>query len=204
MKRALILSLAALPLLVTSVAAAHERHEGGREGHGPGGRHFFAHLDANGDGKITKAEALDGAAKHFSELDANKDGSVSPEEAAQGMGMGHRPDFDPAKFFARLDANNDGKLVADEVKHMPKERFAEVDTNHDGALTLAEFEAQAKQRKEKHAEHKDERFGRVDTNHDGKWSLDEMKAMATNMFTHADKNADGVITRDEFARHPAP
>jgi Ca2+-binding EF-hand superfamily protein len=49
----------------------------------------FARLDANHDGKLSRAElpAKHPLAPHFEMLDANHDGSLSPGEFAAGRGM---------------------------------------------------------------------------------------------------------------------
>jgi hypothetical protein len=58
----------------------HDR--GGRkEGHGaPGGRRGAMHLDSNGDGALTLAEAQSGIDSHFGKIDSNRDGSVDGAE----------------------------------------------------------------------------------------------------------------------------
>jgi hypothetical protein len=58
--------------------AFHAAHRGGHGGAGG----FFKRMDANGDGKVSKQEALDAAAAHFDRLDANKDGFVTADEMA--------------------------------------------------------------------------------------------------------------------------
>ncbi|SFK38414.1 hypothetical protein [Methylophaga sulfidovorans] len=42
---------------------------------------YFAHIDTNGDGVITKDEATTAALKRFEKMDANGDGQVTKEEA---------------------------------------------------------------------------------------------------------------------------
>ncbi len=42
---------------------------------------YFAHIDTNGDGVITKDEATAAALKRFEKMDANGDGKVTKEEA---------------------------------------------------------------------------------------------------------------------------
>ncbi|WP_417509945.1 hypothetical protein [Methylophaga sp.] len=42
---------------------------------------YFAHIDTNGDGVITKEEATAAALKRFEKMDANGDGQVTKEEA---------------------------------------------------------------------------------------------------------------------------
>ncbi|RIA46651.1 EF hand domain-containing protein [Hephaestia caeni] len=58
-------------------------HRGGHRGHGD----MLKHLDTNGDGVVTRAEAeaagATRAAKHFDRIDANKDGRVDQAEVAQ-------------------------------------------------------------------------------------------------------------------------
>lgn len=42
--------------------------------------HYFAQMDKNGDGKITKEEHTDFGDKMFADADTNKDGSLSRDE----------------------------------------------------------------------------------------------------------------------------
>ena len=54
---------------------------------------FIRHLDADGDGKVSKAEALAGAEQRFNRADANGDGFLSEEElraGRRGGRHGHR------------------------------------------------------------------------------------------------------------------
>jgi hypothetical protein len=65
------------------------RHRGGHGPHGgpprgergPGGP---MHLDSDGDGALSLAEARGGIERHFGELDANRDGSVTEAEMRAG------------------------------------------------------------------------------------------------------------------------
>ena len=66
-----------------SVALAHG-------GFGPG-KHFEK-IDANGDGKVTKAEHTKAAEERFARMDANKDGVLTEDELpgrGHGRGRGH-------------------------------------------------------------------------------------------------------------------
>lgn len=47
-----------------------------------------ARLDANGDGKVSKAEFVDGGAAQFARLDADKDGRIDKAELADLVGRG--------------------------------------------------------------------------------------------------------------------
>ena len=57
-----------------------------------GGGGFIRHLDKDGDGKVSKAEALAGAEARFNRADADEDGFLTSEElaAARGKRHGHR------------------------------------------------------------------------------------------------------------------
>ena len=50
----------------------------GKHGHGKGG--LMKHLDADGDGKVSKAEALAAAEARFNRADTNQDGFLTAEE----------------------------------------------------------------------------------------------------------------------------
>lgn len=59
-------------------ASKDKPRHGKRHGHGKG---FFAHLDANKDGKVTRAEAAQLETERFNRMDANNDGKITREEA---------------------------------------------------------------------------------------------------------------------------
>jgi hypothetical protein len=61
-------------------------HPGGPEGPRPGGP---MHLDADGDGAVTLAEAQAGIERHFAQIDSNRDGSITAEEV-QAAHEAHR------------------------------------------------------------------------------------------------------------------
>lgn len=60
---------------------------------GPGGGRggmmgrMIAEADADGDGKVSRAEMRAGATKRFQEMDKNADGVLSADERPQGFGM---------------------------------------------------------------------------------------------------------------------
>src|SRR6188768_491935 len=102
----------------------------------------FKMMDANGDGKITRAEHSAAAKKMFAQCDANKDGIVTAAEmdaslAAQGEkpGPGYKSSAEKIKV---IDQNGDGKLTAAEHEAGTEKMFAQMDTNHDGALSKEE------------------------------------------------------------------
>ncbi len=123
-----------------------ERGEGAR----PRGPLIARLLDANGDGRISKAE-LAKAADLFEQLDQNQDGELDmfellgpppdgprPRGPEMERGEGGRPD---RPFFARMDANQDGKLTKDELPERLRDRFDQLDRNQDGTLSPDELPA---------------------------------------------------------------
>lgn len=112
----------------------------------------FKLLDANKDGKVTKAEfeaamsrqvaneqaEINQRAKAaFDKLDTNHNGQISLTEfQAQA-----KVSVDTAKVDARvqqIDANHDGAISADEYRAFNLAEFDKADTNHDGVVSAAE------------------------------------------------------------------
>lgn len=71
----------ALVLFASPVLAEEMTTQGGHEGHHrPGPGHFLKKVDADKDGKVSKAEFTAQGDKMFGEADANKDGYITAEE----------------------------------------------------------------------------------------------------------------------------
>jgi Ca2+-binding EF-hand superfamily protein len=117
----------------------------------------FKAVDANGDGKVTKAEIEAALSRRAS-------------DAENLLKQRQKADFD------KLDTNHDGQLSLAEYEAAtslkPREgaadlRIKQLDTNKDGILTAAEFRSQAL------AE-----FDKLDKNKDGSLSVQERIAAA--------------------------
>lgn len=144
-------------------AGAHPFHRGqaGHQGarrdgmrrHGRG-MEGLARLDANGDGRIARAEITgkgrmsERLGKDFAAIDANHDGYVVRSEL-HAYGERMRPQrmakmqqaFD--QRYTGADLNRDGKLSKTEVaEKMPRmaRRFAWMDDNRDGFLSRSELQ----------------------------------------------------------------
>jgi Ca2+-binding EF-hand superfamily protein len=95
----------------------------------------FAAMDADHDGKITRAE-WKGNAIGFAMLDRNSDGVLSGAELKPSS---QAPAQDvTADAFAKLDRNHDGRLSRAEWQGAAKD-FDLRDRNHDGAVTQEEY-----------------------------------------------------------------
>ncbi len=102
------------------------------------------------------------------------------------------------KMLERLkaaDTNADGLISRSEAAALPRlgERFDAIDANKDGQVSFEELRAS----RGKHGRHGGH-FKRVDTDNDGKVSKAEALSAAEAMFTRADANADGFVTREEM------
>lgn len=116
--------LGALALLAAAGAAQAQQRGPGLDANGDGkitlqefqasrGDRMFRRMDADSDGKLSKAElqmmldrAPQGADAAFAMLDADKDGFVTRAEA----------DAAAAALFARADTDGDGALSGDEIE----------------------------------------------------------------------------------------
>ncbi len=112
----------------------------------------FRKADADGDGKLSRAEAERSApvwAGRFDAIDADRDGKISPEEirASRRAGKDGRKSAVATKFdrlFERADGDGDGALSRGEAQtRLPRvaAKFDRIDKNGDGRLTREEMRA---------------------------------------------------------------
>lgn len=104
----------------------------------------FKMMDANGDGKISRAEHAAAAKQMFAQCDANHDGIVTAAEmdaamAAKGEKLG-KHDRTSAEKIQMIDQNGDGQLTAAENEAGADRMFTKMDKNGDGYLSKEECE----------------------------------------------------------------
>jgi hypothetical protein len=87
-----------------------------------------AGADYNGDGKISKEEFRNQAARQAFDADKNKNGSIDEDEAPLS-----------ADQRKRLDTNGDGKVSVEEYQVGLVGGFNDIDKNHDGFLDSSEM-----------------------------------------------------------------
>jgi Ca2+-binding EF-hand superfamily protein len=125
--------LAACSLALCAAPAAFAEHEADKH---------FKMMDANGDGKVSRAEHAAGAKKMFEQCDANRDGIVTAAEMDASMAkQGMKPASDEkssAEKIKVIDQNNDGKLTAAEHATGSEKMFTKIDTNGDGFISKEE------------------------------------------------------------------
>lgn len=102
----------------------------------------FKMMDANGDGKISRAEHAAGAKKMFEQCDANHDGIVTAAEMDAALAaQGHKPgklDKSSAEKIREIDQDGDGKLTTAEHTAGTEKMFNKMDKNSDGFLSKEE------------------------------------------------------------------
>jgi len=102
----------------------------------PGAR-MFEKLDPGHVGGVTLRQFLDHRSQRFHSLDADGDGRVTRAEfdaAHAGQDRAHT-----AASFARFDADHDGAITRAEWDAAEAARFARIDANGDGVVTREEF-----------------------------------------------------------------
>jgi Ca2+-binding EF-hand superfamily protein len=105
------------------------------------------------------------------------------------------------KHFAMMDADKDGKISMAEHEAGAKSMFTLMDANKDGVVTADEMTAAnmhgaPASKSDMSAQDK---IKVVDTDGDGKLTAAEHATASSSMFTRADTNRDGFLSRQEVA-----
>jgi Ca2+-binding EF-hand superfamily protein len=110
------------------------------------------------------------------------------------------------EWFQRLDTNHDGVITKDEASAASTERitkaFDKLDADHDGMITQAEMKAAAESRREEMKAAMAERFKAADKNGDGLLSKEEAAASMPRLaqsFDRLDTNKDSQLSPEELA-----
>jgi Ca2+-binding EF-hand superfamily protein len=114
-----------------------------------------------------------------------------------GHGGGHGRMMMMEQFTERYDANNDGKISQEEIDTNRTATLERNDADKDGSLSLAEFE---KVWMEANRQRMVREFQRFDTDGDAKVTLEEYRKPLADMVARADRNGDGVLSRDDRGR----
>lgn len=99
---------------------------------------LIATFDADGDGKITRAEMAAGLARTFAATDADHKGSIGYIQYGDWAltWLGDRNAL-PSPF--EVDGDHDNHITVAELQARFDRTFVRLDANHDGALTHAEL-----------------------------------------------------------------
>ena len=122
-RSALILSAGLVGISAIGIATAQDRR-------GP---------DSDGNGVVTRQEAMDAAAARFDRADADGNGEITKEEMKAGREKWREGRRDRrGDGFGRMDQNEDGILTENEVTTAAQDRFARMDLNGDKQVTPEE------------------------------------------------------------------
>lgn len=136
------------------------------QGRAPGGRQpmnadqlkdRIMQSDADGDGRISEAEAPQQMVNQFARVDQNGDGFLDESEIDAfasrarpgGLGVqrsarqGQAGRANPAEQLRNMDSNGDGQITKDELPAQMQQRFDRIDQNGDGVIDEEEIEAMA-------------------------------------------------------------
>lgn len=109
---------------------------------------MFRRADTNSDDHISQAEMRVMRETGFARVDADGDGRITQAEAQASASRmqrfrqsGDAPPADPGRAITRFDANGDGEVSRAEFVDGPAEIFSLADTNGDQALSRAEADA---------------------------------------------------------------
>jgi len=146
------------------------------------GRH--AHADANGDGRISQAEFVQGRTERLTAIDADRDGSLTAEEMRAGM-------------------------QARRAEHMAQ-RFERLDSDKNGAISRPEFDAARPQQTGRAGPGQGVRMGRHHRAGRGMGrgggermaargpvAIADVQTRASEVFARLDADQDGFLTAEE-------
>jgi hypothetical protein len=180
-KSILAAGVAALAVLTAGAALAQSAPQAGQ--------HRAARGDADGDGRISRAEFVDARVARLTAIDANRDGSISAEERQSG-----------------IDTRRNQRA---------SHRFEMLDKNGDGSISREEFTAQREPRGERMGrgeragrhERRGQRAGFRGGRGHGEWgpraearsplTIADVQTRLTTQFDRIDTNRDGFITAEE-------
>ena len=140
---------------------------------------MFKTMDANGDGKVSRAEYAAGARKNFESMDANKDGKVTADEMTAAKAK-----VEAAIAALAEDSARTGTAATPAMPMKPAKTDAVV-------VTAAAAPS------ERAVMHSEDIIKNSDTDHDGQLSTAEHATACDAMFTKADTNKDDSLTLEE-------
>ncbi len=172
MKKAYLLGAGALTLIVAAAAIAVPAMHGRPK------------ADADGNGVISKAEAMTLAEARFAKMDANSDGKISPEDREART----------KNRFAEMDADKNGVISEAEFSTAHAARMEKRGGRGEGRMERGGHRGR---HGGKGGGHDMALLSKADTNGDRILTREEHRAGAEARFAAADSNKDGNLTATE-------
>jgi Ca2+-binding EF-hand superfamily protein len=173
---------------------------------------WFAEIDVNKKGEITRADFLKYRMKSFEQLDANKDGKLTVEEFLKVVDPPLSPDV-PGKppveelrtraraEFQNLDTNRDGFVERAEAEALVHSEFNQYDTDRDNKVTEPEVRLIVQRSLQREAGERQQLEAR---RRQGMVSLNEFIDMQMRNADQLDKNNDGKVSQQEYLTLAGP
>ncbi|MDP1840368.1 MAG: EF-hand domain-containing protein [Reyranella sp.] len=173
---------------------------------------WFAEIDVNKKGEVTRADFLKFRMKSFDQLDVNKDGKLTIEEFLKVVEPPLSPDV-PGKppleelrsraraEFQNLDTNRDGFVERAEAEALVHAEFNQYDTDRDNKITEPEVRLIVQRSLQREAGERQQIEAR---RRQGMVSLNEFIDMQMRNADQLDKNNDGKISQQEYLALAGP
>lgn len=173
---------------------------------------WFAEIDINKKGEVTRADFLKYRMKSFEQLDTNKDGKLTVEEFLKVVEPPLSPDV-PGKppleelrtraraEFQNLDTNRDGFVERAEAEALVHSEFNQYDTDRDNKITEPEVRLIVQRSLQREAGERQQLEAR---RRQGMVSLNEFIDMQMRNADQLDKNNDGKVSQQEYLALAGP
>ncbi|MBI3198817.1 MAG: EF-hand domain-containing protein [Rhodospirillales bacterium] len=173
---------------------------------------WFAEIDVNKKGEVTRAEFLKYRMKSFEQLDVNKDGKLTIEEFLKVVEPPLSPDS-PNKppieelrnrarsEFQNLDTNRDGFVERAEAEALVHAEFNQYDTDRDNKITEPEVRLIVQRTLQREAGERQQIEAR---RRQGMVTVNEFIDMQLRNADQLDKNSDAKVSQQEYLALAGP
>lgn len=173
---------------------------------------WFAEIDVNKKGEVTRADFLKYRMKSFEQLDVNKDGKLTVEEFLKVVepplspDVPNKPPIEELRSRARaefqnLDTNRDGFVERAEAEALVHAEFNQYDTDRDNKVTEPEVRLIVQRSLQREAGERQQIEAR---RRQGMVTLNEFIDMQMRNADQLDKNNDGKVSQQEYLALAGP
>jgi Ca2+-binding EF-hand superfamily protein len=168
--------------------------------------HWFAEIDTDKKGEVSRADFVKYRMKLFDELDTNKDGKLSLDEFLKvaeppfstdvqgGLNLEERRSRARADF-QNIDTNRDGFIERAEIEAVIHAEFNQYDTDRDNKVTEPELRLIVQRSLQRQAAERQQIDAR---RRQGMLAISDFIAMQLLEADKLDKNNDGKVSQQEY------